>query len=92
VIPLDNVSKVFEMFSEKKDVNAQVVKYLSGSVHTQNLSGLTVFIEGNGIVFAQLGKKLHLDANTAVEITNDRYVTFRTRDEDGPIQISLDVY
>jgi hypothetical protein len=50
---------------------------------------MNLFLEGNKLVFAQMGRQVELSEDMIEIIDEDKAVKFRLKDEDGPFNISV---
>lgn len=88
---MEKVKKLKELLKEEKVVRGTRHRFLPDRVESNSFTGLTVFIENDNLVFANWKKQHPLYEEVIKEIADDRFVTISTRDEDGPIEITLDL-
>lgn len=85
---MKKVEMVRKLFQESKEVSGHYTRFYGDRVETQHFSGLTVFIEGDNLVLANMKKQQPL-VEEAFEEVNDRTIIIYTRDEEGPIKYIL---
>ncbi|GJM72980.1 hypothetical protein HMSSN036_51960 [Paenibacillus macerans] len=88
---MGKVEKLKELLKTQMEVRGTRHRFYPDRVEANSFSGLTVFIENDSLVFANWQKQQPLSEEVIKEIADDRYVTIFTRDEDGPIEITLDL-
>jgi hypothetical protein len=86
---LSKVDKIKELFKEKRIADGSIDRDLLDRVHYQPFTGMNVFLQGNNIVFADLGKQAELSENMIDSIDEDGAIKFRLKDEDGPFKINI---
>lgn len=87
---MNKVQLVKETFKEKRNASGQIIRYRADGFCSSNVE-FTVFVEGNKIIFANLGKQLELCEKVIEEIIPGKQLVISSRDEDGPIQIFINL-
>lgn len=86
---MNKVEKVKTIIGTGMVADGSISRDLLHSVNYQSFTGMNLLIEGDDIVFADLGKKSTLSDSMIEEIEDDKAITFRLKDEDGPFKISV---
>ncbi|KPV60732.1 hypothetical protein QJ48_04190 [Paenibacillus sp. A3] len=85
---MKKIDMVRELFQKSKEVSGHYTRFYGDRVETQHFSGLTVFIEGDNLVLANMKKQQPLIEEVFEEV-NDSTIVLSTRDEEGPIKYIL---
>lgn len=70
-------------------VNGQQTRFYLEHVESSAFTGMTVFVEDEYLVLANMGRKVLIESEVVKEVAEDGHVLISARDEDGPVEYSF---